>query len=264
MVSTTERLILRALLPLFAAVLLVFLGGCGDDADEQAPPPFAGKDEGGGGGSKKALKKKVKKRGKRKGGMSEDEYIAKPEWDMLAAHFFKYAETLEEDVHSQSVVWKYKDAFADRVEKFYPPAVEEKKSAFDLAKAGGTAKDPAKKKEERTIESILEGIIPPSAEGDEDTLVEKIDDGPREPLMVHTLDKYVFRIIMTGVANPEAVVEDPDGMSYVVHLNDKLGSEGGYIEEIFRHKVLVRLPDNPEPVAVTLAPTSLPDSFAHN
>lgn len=251
----------RALLPLFVAALLALTWGCGEDAEEQVQAPFAGRDESG--GSKKALKKRVKKRGSRKGGMSEDDYVAKPEWDMLAAHFFKYAETLEEDVHSQSVVWKYKDAFADRTEKFYPPAAEEKKSAFDLGKAGA-AKDPAKKKEERTIESILAGIIPPAAVGEEEKLADRIEDGPREPLMLYTLDKYVFRIIMTGVANPEAVVEDPDGMSYVVHLNDKLGSEGGYIEDIFRHKVLVRLPDNPEPVAITLAPTSLPDSFAHN
>ena len=261
MVSIKTRHLHKSLLSLLIAALFV-VSGCGED---EAPPvaPFAGQSESGP-KDKKALKKKVKKRRKGKGGMSEDDYVSKPEWDMLAPHFFNYAKTLEEDVHSQSVVWKYKDAFAERIEKFYPPIVEEEKSAFDLAKASGSAKDPAKKKEEKTIESILEGILPPEGVAEEEKLAVKVEDGPRQPLMAHTLDKYVFRIIMTGVANPEAVVEDPDGVSYVVHLNDKIGSEGGYIEEIFRHKVLVRLPDQPAPVGITLAPATLPDTFANN
>jgi len=47
----------------------------------------------------------------------------------------------------------------------------------------------------------------------------------------------------------------------VVHLNDKIGKEGGYVVDILKNTILVRLPDTDEPVALSLAPETLPESY---
>lgn len=186
-------------------------------------------------------------------------FVAKPEWDMLSPHFDKFASALSEQIHSKSVMWKYKDAFASREEKFYPTVVTQKKSGIDLMTGLANKGAELKKEEDRTIQSILDGIIAPKATEEEESVVET---SPPNPLVAQALDRYFFRIIMTGVANPEALVEDSDGNTYVVHVNDKIGSEGGYIAEILKHKVLIRIPDRPAPVEVSLAPASLPEAFA--
>jgi hypothetical protein len=256
-IMTTRRLLVRWAAPTLV-VLALALAGCGDDADEGKAMPF---DPAGGARSGDMLEAKVKKKKEKKGQVDVGEFVAKAEWDMLNPHFVKFVGIMEDDIHNRSVTWKYKDAFADRTEKFYPPEEAPKKPLVDLSKAA--VKSPEKKKEEKTIASILDGIVPPGAGGSvEDVASEVTDTGPVSPLVLHTLDKYVFRIIMTGVSNPEALVEDPSGRTHVVHLNDKIGSEGGHVVDIFKHKVVIRLPDVPDPVEVTLSPDSLPDTLA--
>jgi Tfp pilus assembly protein PilP len=235
-------------------IAFISLCGCGDDAEEQKQPWV--------GTTGDALEAKVKKKKKKRGQVDIGDFKAKAEWDMIAPHFFKYVSTLEEELHAKSVTWKYKDAFADRAEKFFPPEESEKASLVNL-KAVKTAKSKEKTAEEKTIESILAGIVEPELDT-KITTPDMVDDGPKQPLIRYSLDSYNFRIIMTGVSNPEVLVEDPDGITHVVHLNDKIGSEGGYVADIFKNQVLVRVPDQPEPLTVSLSPKSLPDSFATN
>jgi hypothetical protein len=222
--------------------------------------PFPGADQQAE-GAPQALKDKVKRKKKRAGEIDVKEFVAKSEWNQLRPHFEIFAATMEEEIHNQSVTWKYKDAFADRTEKFYPPEVAPKGPMLDLAaaKAGVSSE---KKKESKTIESILAGIVPPGSGGAEEVASEITDLGSKGPLEMHPLDEYLFRIIMTGVSNPEALVEDPEGITHILRLNDKIGSEGGHVVEIFKHKVFVQVPDQPVPIEVSLAPTSLPGNFA--
>jgi hypothetical protein len=242
-------------------VVALLLPACGGDDEQPAAPPFPAAGEAGNEKeTPKALKEKIKRKKKRAGEVDVKEFVAKPEWDALAPHFAKFGETLEDEIHNQSVTWKYKDAFADRTEKFYPPEETPKGPMLDLSKAKGVS--PEKKKEERTIESILAGIVPPEDGKNNEAASEITDLGPKGPLETYPLDEYVFKIIMTGVSNPEALVEDPSGITHVVRLNDKIGSEGGHVVDIFKHKVFVRVPDQTEPIEVSLAPAMLPGSFA--
>lgn len=237
----------RAILISAFVCLLLVASACGGE-DEKAPQPYKGDD----------IEGTIKKKRKVKKGAAE--FAAKPEWDMVSPHFLKYVKVIEKEVHSKSVTWNYKDAFADHIEKFYPTPVEAK-PIIDLSKAGAEKKSAAKK-EEPTIKSILAGITAPG--GADNAFEEEEAATPVTPLIKHALMRYNFRIIMTGVSNPEVVVEDPEGGIHVVHVNDKIGLEGGYVSDIIKHKVFIKMPDQPEPMSVSLAPESLPDSFAKN
>jgi len=255
MLRRTVTYLLRGWALVACLVGVAASGGCGGDEGDQsaAEPVFdapAAKDT--------ALEQKL--RARRAGaGMSEADFVAKPEWDMLSAHFHKFVSVLTGDVHSKSVMWKFKDAFATREEKFYPSVVVEKKTGFDLVKSLAE-KGAELKKEDKTIQSILDSIMAPVGPGE--GIGETEGTEPKSPLVTRGLNSYNFKIIMTGIANPEALVEDTEGNTYLVHVNDKIGSEGGYIAEIFKHKILVRIPDQPEAVELSLAPESLPDTFA--
>lgn len=228
-----------------------FTVGCG--GDEPVKEPY--KEE-----PSTSVADSVKAKRKAKKGLLE--FKAKPEWDMMSPHFQKFVTGIREGLDSKSVTWNYKDAFADHTEKFYPSEDETKKSFLGISKM----KTEAKKKDEKkdpTLSSILSGMVPPenadSLTGDGTDALEEPDTNP---LTLYPLNKYVFKILMTGVANPEALVSDPDGFTHVLHLNDKIGLEGGYITDILKHKVLIRVPDQDIPLEVSLAPASLPDSFA--
>jgi hypothetical protein len=249
-------------------VLLALLlpAACGG-GEEAAPPPFAagGAAPAGGGADKgKELEAQVKKKRIQKSG-AQPEYIAKPEWDMLSPHFFLFVKGVEEEAHSKSMSWKYKDSFADKLDKFYAPPEEEKKGKLDLA-AVKASKEPKKEKEEKTIKSILDGILPPGLEAKKEEGLEMgpgvVETGPPNPLTKYKLTEYGFRIIMTGVSNPEVLVEDPEARTHVVHLNDRVGSEGGQVVDILKNRILVRLPDTDAPIEVTLAPESIPGAYA--
>jgi len=235
---------------LFLAVLA--WSGCG--GEEAAVPEGAAKAE-----------KKVKelKETKKTEGVG---FVAKPEWDMLSPHFTAFVGKIEREIHSKAVTWDYKDAFASRSDKFYPPAPDSGKPLLGLDKAAAKKAGDAKKKEEegKTIQSILTGIVAPAGEGGDETNPELSGGNANDPLLKHPLNKYYFRIILTGVANPQVVVEDPDGLSHVVLLNDKVGNEGGYVTDIVKHKVYIKLPDREQPLEVSLAPDTLPETFSAN
>jgi len=86
--------------------------------------------------------------------------------------------------------------------------------------------------------------------------------GDETPLTRYPLEEYTFIMLMTGTSDPEALVKNPDGVLHVVHVNDRLGSEGGHIEAILKESVLVRIPDLSSPVEVSLVPSRLPNSHS--
>jgi len=82
-----------------------------------------------------------------------------------------------------------------------------------------------------------------------------------EPLCQWDLDQLVLVAVVTGDANPIAMVEDPQGRGYVVKRNTKIGKQGGKVTQILRDSVTVTefwtAPDgkvNPNPVSMRLKP----------
>lgn len=82
-----------------------------------------------------------------------------------------------------------------------------------------------------------------------------------EPLCQWDLDQLVLVAVVTGDANPIAMVEDPQGRGYIVKRNTKIGKQGGKVTQILRDSVTVTefwtAPDgkvNPNPVSMRLKP----------
>ncbi|HEY8212413.1 MAG TPA: pilus assembly protein PilP [Myxococcaceae bacterium] len=82
-----------------------------------------------------------------------------------------------------------------------------------------------------------------------------------EPLCQWDLDQLILVAVVTGDANPIAMVEDPQGRGYVVKRNTKIGKQGGKVTNILRDAVTVTefwtAPDgkvNPNPVNLRLKP----------
>jgi type IV pilus assembly protein PilP len=82
-----------------------------------------------------------------------------------------------------------------------------------------------------------------------------------EPLCQWDLDQLILVAVVTGDANPIAMVEDPQGRGYIVKRNTKIGKQGGKVTQILRDSVTVTefwtAPDgkvNPNPVSMRLKP----------
>ncbi len=248
---------LSRILPLLAVIgLATPLAGCGDEPQKEKPQRKAS--------TKKAAKKSTNAE------EEERTFKAKKEWDAIRPYFLGtngYVERLERKINSAAVAYQYKDAFASNVEKYFPTETEVVKGKVVSTKTKlltGKAKGAATEKtdEEKTIESILAGILPPDAKKKGKGAV--LDGPPATPLTAEPLDKYTFTMILTGVASPTAVVDTPDGQSLEVKRNDKIGSEGGYVEDILKQKILIRLPDNPKLVEISLSPGMLSESLLRN
>ena len=74
------------------------------------------------------------------------------------------------------------------------------------------------------------------------------------PLTKASLDKYKLIILVTGVAQPKAVVLDPDGHKWALVRGDALGKEGGRVEAILEFSIRVSVPGQARPVEVSIAP----------
>ncbi len=82
-----------------------------------------------------------------------------------------------------------------------------------------------------------------------------------EPLCQWDLDQLILVAVVTGDANPIAMVEDPQGRGYIIKRNTKIGKQGGKVTQILRDSVTVTefwtAPDgkvNPNPVSMRLKP----------
>ena len=60
-----------------------------------------------------------------------------------------------------------------------------------------------------------------------------------EPLCQWDLDQLTLVAVITGDANPVAMVQDPQGTGYVIHRNTRIGKQGGKVSQILHDSVTV-------------------------
>ena len=82
-----------------------------------------------------------------------------------------------------------------------------------------------------------------------------------EPLCQWDLDQLTLVGVVTGEANPLAMVEDPQGRGYLIRRSTRMGKQGGKVTQILRDTITVTEywtgPDgkiNPNPVNLRLKP----------
>jgi type IV pilus assembly protein PilP len=74
----------------------------------------------------------------------------------------------------------------------------------------------------------------------DDSRVATTTDSPcKEPLCQWDLDQYTLVGVVSGDANPVAMVEDPMGRGYVIRRNTRIGKQGGKVTQILRDAVTV-------------------------
>jgi type IV pilus assembly protein PilP len=95
--------------------------------------------------------------------------------------------------------------------------------------------------------SLIEEVRAPSVENTVCT----------EPLCQYDLDQLTLVGVVTGEANPLAMVEDPGGRGFLVRRSSRVGKQGGKVTQILRDTVTVTEfwtgPDgkiNPNPVTL--------------
>jgi type IV pilus assembly protein PilP len=88
-----------------------------------------------------------------------------------------------------------------------------------------------------------------------------------QPLCQWDLDQLKLVAVVTGDANPIAMVEDPLGRGHVVRRNARMGRQGGRVTQILRDSVTVTeyIPSEGKvianPVSIQLKPDSKRDSL---
>lgn len=60
-----------------------------------------------------------------------------------------------------------------------------------------------------------------------------------EPLCQWDLDQLTLVAVITGEANPEAMIEDPNGVGYIVHRRSRVGKRSGRVTQILRDSITV-------------------------
>ena len=140
--------------------------------------------------------------------------VAKPEWDAVLPHFTAHVQGLRADLGGPLAGSNIRDIFLDLTPK---GPDESEGQVLKATKLGvkAVAHDPkkkgeAKEKAQKDIDSIIKAINSPTAKGNTGT-GKAGDLAPKDPLTAFPLNRYIVRIVMTGVANPEAFIESPDG-----------------------------------------------------
>lgn len=172
-------------------------------------------------------------------------------WDRIAGHFFKFTTQMNEELHSKNMGWKCRDAFKNNYEEFFPAD-----PVPDLGSTGQVAE--AKEQKKSVVMGFLDVL---KKAGDLPMDMELAAAAKNDPLTMRTLKEYKFQIIMSGVSNPEVVVVDANQNTHVLHINDRIGNEGGYIQDILKQDVLIKLPETETPVKVSLAPPEIPEQL---
>jgi type IV pilus assembly protein PilP len=60
-----------------------------------------------------------------------------------------------------------------------------------------------------------------------------------EPLCRYTLDELKLAGVISGMANPVAVLESPKGKGYPVYRGSKVGKRGGVVKQVLRDSIVV-------------------------
>jgi len=88
-----------------------------------------------------------------------------------------------------------------------------------------------------------------------------------DPLCAWDLDQLKLVAVVTGDANPIAMVEDPLGRGHIVRRNARMGRQGGRVTQILRDSVTVTeyIPSEgkviPNPVSIQLKPDNKRESL---
>ncbi len=253
MAETMKRLwLLMGNVVLVAA--LMGAAGCGEEASTGPKPKAPGE-----GGTPPSTAKKT-------AAAAVSATATKPavpkNWEVIRGHFLGtdgrpgFVGKVESAAKGTSLTFLTSDAFQSNVSRFFPeetPMTKTTRAATVTPKTQSPKAAKAKAEEEKTLESILAGIISPAGKGKKGAADEGAVVEPPTPLTSHPLASYTFRILMTGVSDPVAVVEIPGGTTAQVRRNDRLGSEGAYVEDILTQKVLIRVPDRADLLEVSLA-----------
>jgi type IV pilus assembly protein PilP len=94
---------------------------------------------------------------------------------------------------------------------------------------------------------------------DDQRVPTQTENACKDPLCQWDLDQLVLVGVVSGEANPLAMVEDPMGRGYVIRRNTRIGKQGGKVSQILRDMVTVTelwtAPDgkvNPNPISLRL------------
>lgn len=60
-----------------------------------------------------------------------------------------------------------------------------------------------------------------------------------DPLCQWDLDQLKLVAVVTGESNPVAMVQDPQGVGYIIHRGKRMGKLGGKVTQILRSSVIV-------------------------
>ena len=243
---------------LLVALALFGVGGCGEDEVKGKSPEEAMGFKPAAGGA--AAAQPAQTRRTRRGKAGPTGFQSNPAWDRISPHFMTFTTRMDDEIHNPALTWRYRDAFQDNLDKLFPVEAEAKMTTEAKALKTGTSAKAEKK--DSGVKSILDALKKAGTQPIE--LTEKAEDGaaPVDPLLTGPLSAYKFEIILSGTSNPEVQVVLPGGEMAVLHVNDRIGIEGGYIQDILKQEVLVKIPEMDEPQIVSLMPPSLPVEYA--
>jgi type IV pilus assembly protein PilP len=94
---------------------------------------------------------------------------------------------------------------------------------------------------------------------------DRVETSCAEPLCAWDLDQLKLVAVVTGDANPVAMVEDPMGRGHIVRRNARMGRQGGRVTQILRDSLTVTefIPTEgkviPNPVSIQLKPDAKRD-----
>lgn len=74
------------------------------------------------------------------------------------------------------------------------------------------------------------------------------------------MDRYTLTMILSGIAQPKAVLADDAGNRCKVVRGDGIGSEGGRVLAVTQYKVVVGIPGREKPVVLSIAPPIAPEN----
>lgn len=117
-----------------------------------------------------------------------------------------------------------------------------------------TRKDVFHSNLDKYVEKVEIKDLAEKQEADEQTALPSARTTDLHPLKKHPADEYRLTMVMTGTGSPKAMILDPDSDSYIVERNSEVGNEGGVVEAITQYEVIIRQPNEPEPVRLSIQP----------
>lgn len=110
----------------------------------------------------------------------------------------------------------------------------------------------------RTDRFIPRPALPDEDEAPEETAAnEELPEDERGPLQQDPIKDYRLLMIMSGTADPKAVVVDKKGNAFVVEVDTRIGNKGGVVRAITQYAVMVQEPDSDKPEKLNIKPPFL-------